>query len=464
LVNSLALLAAVVLLATLAPLPQLTPEAEAATVIARKYAALGGAASKLGRPVGSESCGLVDGGCYQKYEHGRIHWSKASGAYATWGGIMSAWRSADWERGVLGYPVGDEKCGLVRGGCYQSFQRGAIHWSPDTGAHWSRGGIRSKWGKTGWEGGVLGYPTSDEKCGLARGGCYQTFQGGTILWSHDSGTHIMKGAIRTAWRASNSEWGALGYPTSDESCSATSCTQSFQGGKITWTRSTSVALATSSRLPAATPVYSSQWKGCSTTLAGKSVTVSARQRTVTIVDQTSKTGATLGTFTRTNSACSFTRVVNTTSARLGYGGTVWWTDRQQNTGTTPRGTFLMTESFGNGSAPATEMPYRVTTNDDYWVLDRKAATSIFNEPRKGAQGGFDKSEAERLRDFTTQYRYSVVIDFNRKSNPKVPSRGGGIFLHIHGSGATAGCISVSKSELETVMRYLKPGDKIVITD
>lgn len=458
-----ALLIAVGVLAALLPLLAPGAGATAATAIEAKYAALGGANSRLGAKVGDEVCGMVRDGCYQRYQGGHIHWSPATGAHASWGAIMAAWGNTGWERGVLGYPVMDESCGLVGGGCYQNYEYGAFHWSPASGAHWSRGEIRNKWAATGWEHGFLGYPLNDETCGLLAGGCYQTFQGGSVHWTGGTGAHFSRGTIRSSWGASNWEWGPLGYPTGDELCTSGECHQSFQGGRIDWTRSNGVAVATSARLGSGTPVQSTAWRTCTPTLAGNVIEVAASQRTVTVVDQTSQTGATLSTFTRTNSNCGFTRVVHTTTARLGYGGTVWWQDRVQNTGTTPRGSFLMTESFGNGAAPGTEMPYRVTTDDDYWVLDRNAALAIFNEPRRGAQGGFATSEAERLRDYPTQYRYSVVIDFNRKSNGKVPSRGGGIFLHVHGSGATAGCVSVSQAELEAVMRYLKPGDRILIT-
>ena len=39
-----------------------------------------------------------------------------------------------------------------------------------------------------------------------------------------------------------------------------------------------------------------------------------------------------------------------------------------------------------------------------------------------------------------QYAHAVVIDYNY-ARP-VKGRGAGIFLHVNGSGATAGCVSV----------------------
>ena len=82
--------------------------------------------------------------------------------------------------GKLGYPTSNEICGLAGGGCYQRFQGGTIHWSPGTGAHATWGAIGTAWGALGYENGKLGYPVTNEICGLAGGGCYQRFQGGTI--------------------------------------------------------------------------------------------------------------------------------------------------------------------------------------------------------------------------------------------------------------------------------------------
>ena len=140
---------------------------------------------------------------------------------------------------VIGVPTTSVVCGLADGGCYQGFERGGIHWSPSTGAHFTRGLIRSKWAALGAENGFLGYPTTDEICGLAGGGCFQGFQGGGIHYSPAVGTYSTRGAIRARWAASGAENGSYGYPTSDEACrtgtsGGTLCTQTFQGGTIKW--------------------------------------------------------------------------------------------------------------------------------------------------------------------------------------------------------------------------------------
>ena len=64
------------------------------------------------------------------------------------------------------------------------------------------------------------------------------------------------------------------------------------------------------------------------------------------------------------------------------------------------------------------------------------------------------SESEHLADYPTQYAHAVLIDFNYTS--PVKGRGAGIFLHVNGRGATAGCVSVPADALDRVMAWLKP--------
>ena len=203
--------------------------------IGNEYVSLGYEHGYLGLPTSDEVCGLRNGGCYQNFQNGQIHWSPGSGAHATRGAIRDEWRATGWENGPLGYPTTDEVCGLRNGGCYQNFENGSINWTSTTGAHALHGAIRDEWGRTGWENGPLGYPTTDEVCGLRNGGCYQTYQDGSIHWTSATGAHATHGAIGERWASQNWEQGPLGYPTSDEIATGTGSYQMFEGGAIIWT-------------------------------------------------------------------------------------------------------------------------------------------------------------------------------------------------------------------------------------
>lgn len=189
----------------------------------------------LGKATSKEVGGLKNGGVYQMYERGAIVWSPASGAHISTGGIRSTWGSTGFENGQLGYPTTDEISGLKDGGVYQMYQGGAIVWSPATGSHVSMGGIRTVWASTGFENGQLGYPTTNEISGLRNGGVYQMYQGGAIYWSPATGSYATTGGIRTAWLNMGAENGKLGYPTSNEySTGGGGVSQNYEGGVIRW--------------------------------------------------------------------------------------------------------------------------------------------------------------------------------------------------------------------------------------
>jgi L,D-peptidoglycan transpeptidase YkuD (ErfK/YbiS/YcfS/YnhG family) len=152
------------------------------------------------------------------------------------------------------------------------------------------------------------------------------------------------------------------------------------------------------------------------------------------------------------------RVTGVRDGRTGYGGLVPARQRRQGTGTTPLGTFRVTETFGLAARPAgTRMPFHRVRAGDYWVQDN--ASAYYNQLRNKRQGGFrwrasGYNSSERLRDYRGQYRWSVVIDFNRPR--PVRHRGSGIFLHVNGAGATGGCVSTPRGFMRQTMRRLQP--------
>lgn len=214
-----------------------TPTLGALTVdggIGSTWIGLGADASSLGLPTSEESCGLRNGGCYQVFQNGEIHWSPQYGAFATSGSIQKVWASLGYESGQLGYPISPQICGLISNGCYQLFEKGRIMSSPTQGTYALAGAIGALWAAQGFENGSLGYPTGPETCGLTGGGCYQNFQNGQIHWSPATGAHSTHGAIGQAWAKQGFEIGRLGFPTSEETTVQGVTTQSYQGGSISW--------------------------------------------------------------------------------------------------------------------------------------------------------------------------------------------------------------------------------------
>ncbi|GAB3699772.1 ExeM/NucH family extracellular endonuclease [Mariniluteicoccus flavus] len=214
--------------------------AKASTPITDKWNSLGGATGPVGAPVIDETCGIRDAGCFRHFAGGSIYDSASTDPHLVKGAIFDKWASMGWENSRLGYPTSDEICGLRDGGCVSIFQGGAIYWSPATGTHTNWGAIRDQYAAHGWENSQLGYPTSDEFCGLRDGGCAQRFQGGLIHWSPATGAHTVWGAIESRYAALGWETSRLGYPVSNEMCGLRDggCWQAFQGGAIYWSPAT----------------------------------------------------------------------------------------------------------------------------------------------------------------------------------------------------------------------------------
>ncbi|SNR57039.1 hypothetical protein [Blastococcus mobilis] len=194
----------------------------------------------LGYPTSAQVCGLVGGGCLQRFQGGTIYATTATGAHVILGPIGDAWGAQRWEQGPLGYPMGDQRCGLAGGGCLQSFQGGTVYYTAATGARVVTGAVAGAFARQRWEQGPLGYPTSAQVCGLVGGGCLQRFQGGTIYATTATGAHAILGPIGDAWGAQRWEQGPLGYPTGDQRCGLAGggCLQSFQGGTVYYTAAT----------------------------------------------------------------------------------------------------------------------------------------------------------------------------------------------------------------------------------
>jgi len=183
-------------------------------------------------------------------------------------------------------------------------------------------------------------------------------------------------------------------------------------------------------------------------------TLSSSVRQVIVVSAASwrSRTATLSLYNRVGSR--WVRVA-TYPARLGYGGLVVGTRRVQDTGTTPAGSYAITEAFGRLTNPGTSLPYFHVTNDYWWVEDRNSL--YYNTMRLGHLGGFLRrttgfNASEQVATMGAQYDYAAVIDFNRPH--PVVGRGAGIFLHAYGSGSTAGCVSIPGAAMRAVLQGL----------
>lgn len=259
------------------------------SVIRDGYFEQAGAAGPLGWPIAEQVCGLTAGGCSQAFQNGTVFWSNASGSHPTWGAIASIYTSAggsssNWgyptspvlrypggsaqafqnlsayqadglgafivygsfrdyyfhlggSAGTLGYPVGNQHCDLADGGCAQTFQYGSIIWSPTQGVRVGQYEIEQAYLAAGGQSGVLGNATTGNlSYSFNGGGIAQGFSGGAIYWKAGRGAFVVKSPITSGYFEQGGAAGYIGWPTSDISCNLVNsgCIQNFENGAVYW--------------------------------------------------------------------------------------------------------------------------------------------------------------------------------------------------------------------------------------
>lgn len=140
-------------------------------------------------------------------------------------------------------------------------------------------------------------------------------------------------------------------------------------------------------------------------------------------------------------------------ARFGAGGLVEGASRTQGTNTTPTGLYDLPYAFGIRAAPpGTRTPYRPVRQDSWWCQD--TGSRSYNRWAEPRPADCRASESEHLIAYDPQYGYAFVIGFNY--DRPVRGRGAGIFLHVNGKGATAGCVSVPEDAMRRILAWADP--------
>ena len=124
---------------------------------------------------------------------------------------------------------------------------------------------------------------------------------------------------------------------------------------------------------------------------------------------------------------------------------------------TPTGVFPMRNGFGvNGDPGLGAVSWLRVDANDVWVDDPRS--SLYNTHQRSPAGGRWLS-AERLL-LSAAYNYAQVIGYNEG---RTPGRGSAIFMHVDQGRGTAGCVSLPRSALLSVMRWERSGVIMAIT-
>ncbi|WP_108956064.1 L,D-transpeptidase family protein [Streptomyces fragilis] len=172
-----------------------------------------------------------------------------------------------------------------------------------------------------------------------------------------------------------------------------------------------------------------------------------------ITAEAATAGSTTGTLTWWDRTPAGWTRAGSAPARFGANGPADGATRRQGTATTPTGLYDLPFAFGVKPAPAdVRVRYRRVGPDSWWCQDNDSrAYNRWSEP---LAADCRPGEAEHLIAYREQYAHALVIGFNYRR--PVRERGAGIFLHVHGRGATAGCVSVPADAMRRVLRWTDP--------
>ena len=96
---------------------------------------------------------------------------------------------------------------------------------------------------------------------------------------------------------------------------------------------------------------------------------------------------------------------------------------------------------------------------DWWVEDPASPSTTGSATCAAEHASVQDHERGHV-ESPTAYRHLAVIDYN--TDPIVPGRGSGIFLHVSTGRPTLGCVSLPLPQLLRILRWLRPAAEPLI--
>lgn len=125
---------------------------------------------------------------------------------------------------------------------------------------------------------------------------------------------------------------------------------------------------------------------------------------------------------------------------------------------TPMGVFTLPFAFGTAPNPGGGLKYVQVGPNHWWSGDDRSPTFNTMQVCPKAQCPFNTAESENLD--IPQYKHVVVMGVNAA---RVPGNGAAFFFHTTDGGPTAGCVAIDDGSLVQIIRWLRPGALIAIT-
>jgi hypothetical protein len=201
--------------------------------IAIKYQDLGLAGARVGTPTAAER-DAAGGGRIRSYTNGFITYVPGVGAWSVYGALARAYERRGLETSALGYISADPVTVGDGRGRRGTFQGGWLLRTAETGSHVVRRATLATYQAVGGPTGILGYPLADrQKSGDSRGR-WQRFEKGAIHETPETGIQVVHGTFHACHQRFGGNLGVLRYPRGGRRKDATGRgrTQRFEGGHI----------------------------------------------------------------------------------------------------------------------------------------------------------------------------------------------------------------------------------------
>ena len=184
------------------------------TALQARYRALGSQGSPLGASASTEY--NATRGRTQRFVHGRMYHSNATGTHYLLGSIATVYVHADGTGGPLGLPTSDTRHNADGKGRHNIFQHGSIYSQDGVGTHVIRQPIDAAWAATGRISGPLGYPTTNTQHEADNVGLHQRFEhGGMAAASPSAKVRYAIDPLWSGWRQRGGPTGPLGHLTTN---------------------------------------------------------------------------------------------------------------------------------------------------------------------------------------------------------------------------------------------------------
>lgn len=197
---------------------------------------------ELGWPTSNHSATPSKPGAFTHFQGGSIYWSAATGSHIVKGTIKAKWSKLGWENSELGFPTTDEieiynksllASDKISQGVYQAYEGGRIYYKWNMPSAFEvRGLILAKYLEMKAEKSFLGFATSDETAIANTNGRQNTFERGAVLWSPATGAHSIPAAVLKIYNANGGAAGKLGFPIGEAGIVNSKFLQEFEGGII----------------------------------------------------------------------------------------------------------------------------------------------------------------------------------------------------------------------------------------